>query len=61
MLLLCFFFKGFMISSQNTAYAVSKFIGGILSDVLSCRVLFGSGLFLSGILNVAYDKNIKVF
>ena len=51
---------GVVISSQNAAYALSKFIGGILSDVISCRVLFGSGLFLSGILNIGFNKNLKV-
>lgn len=51
---------GITISSQNLAYAISKFIGGILSDVVSCRILFGSGLFLSGILNLNLNRNLKV-
>ncbi|XP_071513706.1 glucose-6-phosphate exchanger SLC37A4-like isoform X1 [Panulirus ornatus] len=39
---------GIISSSQNTAYAVSKFLGGILSDKMSARVLFAMGLAASG-------------
>ena len=49
-----------IISSQNLAYAISKFFGGILTDVASCRILFGAGLFLSGLLNLGFKKEIKV-
>ncbi len=42
------------------AYTISKFFGGILTDLLSCRILFGSGLILSGLLNVAFKKNSPV-
>lgn len=52
---------GIIISSHNLAYAISKFIFGILSDVISCRILFGSGLFLSGLLNIGLQKEIKVY
>lgn len=45
---------GMIISSQNIAYAISKFIGGVLSDRLSSRVLFGSGLFFSGLATVLF-------
>mgnify|MGYP001810548534 CR=1 FL=1 len=51
---------GIIISSQNLAYAISKFVGGILTDTTSSRVLFGSGLFLSGLLNIGFRKEIKV-
>ena len=51
---------GFIISSQNIAYAISKFLSGILSDILSIRILFGSCLFLSGLLNVGFKKDIEV-
>ncbi|XP_076064661.1 glucose-6-phosphate exchanger SLC37A4-like [Oratosquilla oratoria] len=40
---------GVINSCQNTAYAISKFAGGILSDRISARILFSSGLVLSGI------------
>jgi sugar phosphate permease len=39
---------------------MSKFLSGILSDLVSCRVLFGAGLFLSGLLNIGFKKEIKV-
>lgn len=40
---------GLILSSQNLAYAISKFFGGIISDKLSSRVLFSAGLLLSGL------------
>lgn len=52
---------GIIVSSQNLAYAMSKLFFGILSDVASCRVLFGSGLFLSGLLNIGFRKEIKIY
>lgn len=52
---------GIIISSQNLAYASSKFFFGILSDLVSCRILFGSGLFLSGIVNIGLKKEITVY
>lgn len=45
---------GSIISSQNIAYAISKFVGGILSDQLSSRLLFGSGLFFSGLATIVF-------
>jgi len=51
---------GIIISSQNVAYAISKFVSGVLSDVMSVRILFGSCLFLSGLLNVGFKKDIQV-
>ncbi|XP_063597005.1 glucose-6-phosphate exchanger SLC37A4-like [Penaeus indicus] len=39
---------GAITSCQNTAYAISKFLGGVLSDRISARVLFAMGLALSG-------------
>ncbi|KAG1651662.1 Glucose-6-phosphate exchanger SLC37A4 [Nymphon striatum] len=50
---------GLLISCQNAAYAVSKFVGGIISDGVSTRLLFSTGLFLSGtsvILFSAYSS-----
>lgn len=40
---------GLILSSQNLSYAISKFLGGIISDKLSSRVLFSSGLLISGL------------
>ncbi|KAK2722282.1 glucose-6-phosphate exchanger SLC37A4-like [Artemia franciscana] len=40
---------GAIASAQNLAYAISKFIGGVLSDKLSPRLLFSAGLLLSGL------------
>lgn len=34
---------GTISSSQNTAYAISKFLGGVLSDKISAKWLFFSG------------------
>lgn len=39
---------GLILSSQNLAYAISKFLGGIISDRLSSRILFSAGLLVSG-------------
>lgn len=40
---------GLILSSQNLAYAISKFLGGIISDRLSSRILFSAGLLISGL------------
>lgn len=40
---------GLILSSQNLAYAISKFLGGIISDRLSSRLLFSIGLLTSGL------------
>ena len=57
------FFKGIIISAQSIAYTLSKLLGGFLSDFLSCRIMFGCGLFLSGLLNISFkkDSNVKAF
>lgn len=52
---------GIIISSQNLAYGLSKFFFGILSDIASCRILFGSGLFLSGLMNIGFKKEIQIY
>jgi len=46
---------GLILSSQNLAYAISKFMGGIISDRLSSRVLFSAGLFVSGLAAVLFS------
>lgn len=45
---------GLILSSQNLAYAISKFLGGIISDRLSSRLLFSVGLFISGLAAVTF-------
>lgn len=51
---------GIIISSQNFAYAISKLFFGMLSDIASNRILFGSGLFISGLLNIGIKKDIDM-
>ncbi|XP_076371133.1 glucose-6-phosphate exchanger SLC37A4-like isoform X1 [Tachypleus tridentatus] len=46
---------GLIASSQNMAYAISKFLGGILSDRISSKLLFSSGLVLSGIATLGFS------
>ncbi|KAI7688881.1 Glucose-6-phosphate exchanger SLC37A4 [Sarcoptes scabiei] len=53
-----------VISSQNTAYAISKFLAGILSDKHSPRVLFSLGLIFSGLTTVLFahsSESLVVF
>lgn len=45
---------GLIISSQNVAYAISKFLGGILSDRISSRLLFSSGLTACGLVTLLF-------
>ena len=42
-------------------YGVSKFAGGVLSDRVSARELFVSGLLLSGIINIAIGFSSSVW
>ncbi|XP_023212417.1 glucose-6-phosphate exchanger SLC37A4-like isoform X2 [Centruroides sculpturatus] len=51
---------GLIISSQNMAYAISKFLGGILSDRMSSRVLFSVGLLFSGFATLAFSASHSV-
>lgn len=46
---------GLILSSQNLAYAISKFLGGIISDRLSSRILFSSGLLVSGLAAIIFS------
>ncbi|XP_074600667.1 glucose-6-phosphate exchanger SLC37A4-like isoform X2 [Brevipalpus obovatus] len=54
---------GLIASSQNLAYAISKFAGGILSDKVSARHLFALGLIISGLITVifSYSNSIGMF
>ncbi|NXI98828.1 G6PT1 protein, partial [Psophia crepitans] len=51
---------GLITSSQSAAYAISKFVSGVLSDQLSARWLFSSGLLMVGLVNVAFSWSSTV-
>ncbi|CAG5876063.1 unnamed protein product [Menidia menidia] len=51
---------GLITSSQTMAYAISKFISGVLSDQISARWLFSIGLFVVGAINVAFSWSSTV-
>lgn len=51
---------GLITSSQTMAYAISKFISGVLSDQISARWLFSIGLFLVGGINVVFSWTSSV-
>lgn len=54
---------GLIVSSQTTAYAISKFLGGVLSDQISARILFSFGIFLSGVavLCLPFFSTVGIF
>ncbi|XP_068600742.1 glucose-6-phosphate exchanger SLC37A4b [Brachionichthys hirsutus] len=51
---------GLISSSQTMAYAISKFISGVLSDRISARWLFSIGLFVVGGINIAFSWSSTV-
>ncbi|NXK88766.1 G6PT1 protein, partial [Formicarius rufipectus] len=51
---------GLITSSQSAAYAISKFISGVLSDQMSARWLFSSGLLMVGLVNVVFSWSSSV-
>ncbi|KAM9800968.1 glucose-6-phosphate exchanger SLC37A4a [Neosynchiropus ocellatus] len=51
---------GLITSSQSLAYAISKFISGVLSDQVSARCLFSIGLFTVGGINVVFSWSSSV-
>ncbi|NXJ83859.1 G6PT1 protein, partial [Trogon melanurus] len=51
---------GLITSSQSAAYAISKFVSGVLSDQMSARWLFSSGLFMVGLVNVVFSWSSTV-
>ncbi|KAK1786416.1 hypothetical protein P4O66_018101, partial [Electrophorus voltai] len=51
---------GLITSSQSLAYAISKFISGVLSDQISARWLFSCGLCLVGGINVLFSQSSTV-
>nr|CAB3266254.1 glucose-6-phosphate translocase-like [Phallusia mammillata] len=46
---------GQIVSSIAMAYSIGKFVCGMLADKLSPRLMFASGLFITGIVNVAFS------
>lgn len=52
--------SGMITSSQSLAYAISKFISGVLSDQISARWLFSIGLFMVGGINVVFSWSSSV-
>ncbi|XP_062872545.1 glucose-6-phosphate exchanger SLC37A4a [Trichomycterus rosablanca] len=51
---------GLITSSQSLAYAISKFISGVLADQISARWLFSIGLFMVGGINVLFSQSSSV-
>lgn len=47
-------------SSQTMAYAISKFISGVLSDRISARWLFSIGLLVVGGINIVFSWSSAV-
>jgi len=45
--------SGLVSSSQNLAYTISKFCGGVLSDVVNAKLLFVISLFFCGLCTVS--------
>lgn len=52
--------SGLITSSQTLAYAISKFISGVLSDQMSARWLFSIGLCTVGAVNVVFSWSSTV-
>lgn len=52
--------SGMISSSQSLAYAISKFISGVLSDQISARWLFSIGLCMVGGINVVFSWSSTV-
>ncbi|GBN55342.1 Glucose-6-phosphate exchanger SLC37A4 [Araneus ventricosus] len=48
---------GLIISCQNAAFAVSKFLAGVLSDRTNPRLLFTAGLLLSGLTTLLFSSS----
>ncbi|KAF8765126.1 glucose-6-phosphate exchanger SLC37A4-like [Argiope bruennichi] len=51
---------GLIISCQNAAFAISKFLAGVLSDRTNPRLLFTSGLLLSGFTTLLFSSSSSV-
>lgn len=56
------FHIGTISSSQNTAYAISKFLGGVLSDRISAKWLFFSGnISLNCLFSINYINTYCIY
>lgn len=53
-------FSGLITSSQSIAYAISKFVCGILADVVSPKALNSGGLILSGITAISFTGTLII-
>ena len=51
---------GLIVSSLALAYAISKFVSGLLTDKLSARLLFPLGLALVGLMNILFSRSSSV-
>lgn len=51
---------GSIITNYALAYGISKLFGGVLSDVMSNRLLFVGGMFLSAICNLIISRSRSV-
>jgi OPA family sugar phosphate sensor protein UhpC-like MFS transporter len=54
---------GFILAAFGVTYAISKFVGGMITDVSSPRFLMSMGIFLSGCINIliSYSSNYNTF
>ena len=57
---ICIVFIGLIASSQNLAYTLSKFLGGLTADKVSSKLLFALGLSLSGVITAAFTGNLVI-
>ncbi|GFW37976.1 glucose-6-phosphate exchanger SLC37A4 [Trichonephila clavipes] len=48
---------GLILSCQNAAFAVSKFFAGVLSDRTNPRILFATGLLISGLATLFFSSS----
>ena len=52
-MVVCLNVTGLVSSSQNLAYTISKFCGGVLSDAVNAKLLFVISLFFCGLCTVS--------
>lgn len=46
---------GTILSAFTLAYGPSKFLGGVVSDLVSCRLLFAGAVLLAGLANLCFS------
>ncbi|GFT90998.1 glucose-6-phosphate exchanger SLC37A4 [Nephila pilipes] len=51
---------GLIITCQNAAFAGSKFFAGVLSDRINPRILFATGLVISGVATLLFSSSSSV-